>query len=1018
MYARKNTFGRLLVFLLLCTISVSLLSSCGVKAAELDNTLKPMEASDQNMATESIINPDTEIRAVWIASVFNIDYPSKTDLSAAELQAELDEILSTCEKNKLNTIFFQVRPTCDALYKSEIFPVSSYISSNGQLSFDPLAYLVKAAHEKNIFVHAWVNPLRVTMASTDVNTLPENSPARLHPDWTVPFADGKLYLNAGLPEVRQLVADGVREIVTNYDVDGIVFDDYFYPYPAKNPDGTAAVFDDAAAYAAYGSDYNDIADWRRANINATIRAVYETVKAVDKDCVFGVAPFGIWQNDNGKNGGSATNGFEAYTSLYSDALAWIKGGYIDYLSPQLYWRFSDSAAAYDILLHWWNTQLDNTGVDLIVSHAVYRYEDGNWDSPAGEMTEQVTYARSEISYKGSAFYGYDEIHKNTNGASDDILAAYPSEVLYPKIQSNGMKPGINSPADGSTMNVSTTYILGSSDPAYPLYLNGLKIGRTKSGYFSHMVTLKEGENKFIFTQNGEESVYTLYYKPSTASGNTTSDVTILDSLKIIGVYPSNTITTERDTQWISCVAPYGATVTAKLADGTSVALQMTEKPNITTTDSGYIGVIYGGTIPLPTVSDTEIRDSGAITIEAVLGQDTVSASTATIRVKGKNAPLAVRVKEDYAELKFTETSSYYNDYTVQSVGMTDRVKAQKNGFYELSMGGFIAEKYVDEITEDLPQTGGTAITEAEIRNTGSVTELRFHTGDSGDTGPAYYGKVEEGKFIVTLYSIDTAAVPESIKCSENPLFSACEIVKMEDSGKVRFLFTLKNERNFYGFDLYYKDGWTVVTCRNPMSIDLTREKPLDGVRIVLDAGHGGEDSGARGFSTSSDNVLNEKQINLAIVLDAAEKLKALGANVSLIRSDDTTVSLYARMAYLEAAEPDLSISIHQNSMGYSTDITRIRGVLPLYCADSGKLLADCVGSEIGRATGRYTRNSQYQMLALCRNPKFPQALIEVGFMTNAEEYEQMSIGRGITQAADGVVNGVLRYFREMAAFAG
>ena len=122
MYARKNTFGRLLVFLLLCTISVSLLSSCGVKAAELDNTLKPMEASDQNMATESIINPDTEIRAVWIASVFNIDYPSKTDLSAAELQVELDEILSTCEKNKLNTIFFQVRPTCDALYKSEIFP--------------------------------------------------------------------------------------------------------------------------------------------------------------------------------------------------------------------------------------------------------------------------------------------------------------------------------------------------------------------------------------------------------------------------------------------------------------------------------------------------------------------------------------------------------------------------------------------------------------------------------------------------------------------------------------------------------------------------------------------------------------------------------------------------------------------------------------------------------------------------------------------------------------------------------
>ena len=686
----KHILGRFLAYLLLCAMAITVLSSCGVKAADLDNTLKPMEASDKNMTTGSIINPDTEIRAVWIASVFNIDYPSKTDLTAAQLQAELDEIVATCVKNKLNTIFFQVRPTCDALYKSELFPVSSYLSTSGTLPLDPLAYLVKAAHEHNIFVHAWVNPLRVTMNSTDVNTLPANSPARQHPEWTVPFADGKLYLNAGLPEVRQLVADGVREIVANYDVDGIVFDDYFYPYPAKNEDGTAAAFNDAAAYAAYGSEYSDIADWRRANINATIRTVYETIKAVDKECQFGVAPFGIWQNDDGQNGGSATNGFEAYKSLYSDALAWVNGGYIDYLSPQLYWRFSDSAAAYDILLHWWNTQLDNTGVDLIVSHAVYRYEDGNWDSPQGEMTEQVSYARSEISYKGSAFYGYDEIRKNTNGASDDILAAYPSEILYPKIQSNGLKPGVNSPADGATMNVSTTYILGTSDPAYPLYLNGEKIGRTKSGYFSKMVNLTEGENKFTLTQNGEDTIYTLYYKPPVTI-TTQKTVTVLDTVKITGVYPTSAITTEKAGQWVSCVAPYGAVVTAKRENGEAVTLKMTETPSVTKADGGYVGVIYGGTVPLPAVSDTGSMDAGAITITATLGQTTVSATTASIRVKGKSAPLAVRVKEDYAELKFTETSSYYNDYTVQSIGMTDMVKAQKNGFYELSMGGFIAE---------------------------------------------------------------------------------------------------------------------------------------------------------------------------------------------------------------------------------------------------------------------------------------------------------------------------------------
>ena len=317
MRARKHILGRFLAYLLLCATVVTVLSSCGVKAADIDNTLKPMEASDKNMATESIINPDTEIRAVWIASVFNIDYPTKADLTATQLQSELDEIIATCEKNKLNTIFFQVRPTCDALYKSEIFPVSSYLSTSSTLSFDPLAYLVKAAHEKNIFVHAWVNPLRVTMNSTDVNTLPANSPARLHPEWTVPFADGKLYLNAGLPEVRQLVADGVREIVANYDVDGIVFDDYFYPTTDESID--------AAQFAASGA--GNLAAWRRENVTALVRAVHDTVKAADPTLRFGISPQGNPDNDENQQ--------------YSDVTGWLASGggdaVVDYLCPQVYW---------------------------------------------------------------------------------------------------------------------------------------------------------------------------------------------------------------------------------------------------------------------------------------------------------------------------------------------------------------------------------------------------------------------------------------------------------------------------------------------------------------------------------------------------------------------------------------------------------------------------------------------------------------------------------------------------------
>ncbi len=530
---------------LLITIMI-ILTSCGVQAISLN--LVPMQPTEENMTTTNIIDPSSEVRGVWIASVYNIDYPSATDLDAAALQAEIDAIIATCLENGLNTIFFQVRPTCDALYKSDIFPVSPFISTNGTLDFDPLEYIVNEAHKNNIFVHAWVNPLRVTMASTDVNTLPENSPARQNPDWAVPYVDGKLYLNAGIPAVRDLVADGVREIVSGYDVDGIVFDDYFYPYPANGADGKPAAFDDAEEFAAYGAGFEDLAAWRRDNINKLIAQVYDAVHSTDPECVFGVSPFGIWQNDDGKNGGSATNGLEGYKALHCDALAWVEAGTVDYLSPQLYWQFTTTSAPYDVLVRWWNTVLENTGVDLYVSHAIYRYEDGNWADPQGEMTEQITFARSELSYKGSVFYGYDEISKNTNGASDELKRVYENEIIYSEVVSNGQPVQISTPADGSVMTADTTYVIGISDPSLPLYMDGKKIGRTKSGFFSVMVKLKYGENKFTFTQGEETFTYTLQYKTGGTSTAQGDGLTILDTVKAVSVFPSQKITTAESKQ--------------------------------------------------------------------------------------------------------------------------------------------------------------------------------------------------------------------------------------------------------------------------------------------------------------------------------------------------------------------------------------------------------------------------------------------------------------------------------------
>ena len=482
-----------------------MLSGC---SADYDFTDAPAKESPASPAMRSITDPGAEIRGVWIASVYNIDFPSAPDLDGARLRGEIDAILDTCEKNGLNTVFFQVRPACDALYESSLYPVSKSMSSDGILQFDPLEYFLEAGHQRNIKIHAWVNPLRVTLSGTDISALPDGSPAAEHPEWTVAYG-GRLCFNAGIPEVRDFIAEGIREIVAKYDVDGVVFDDYFYPYPAYGSDGKLLEFDDGREFKLYGGDFDDVGDWRRENVNLMVKACFEAVRETDPECIFGISPFGVWQNDDGENGGSRTRNFEAYKSLYCDALAWIEGGYIDYICPQIYWSTSSTTSPFGVVADWWNAQLDGTDVTLLVAHGSYLYEDGEWSSPEGEMTEEVAYARQEKSYRGSVFYGYDEVNRNIHGISDEISEFFGYEVIYSDTLSNGSGVEISYPADGEKVAKDEITVTGTSDPYYALTLNGKKVGRTKNGEFSVTVRLEKGENKMVFVQNGEEYVFTV-----------------------------------------------------------------------------------------------------------------------------------------------------------------------------------------------------------------------------------------------------------------------------------------------------------------------------------------------------------------------------------------------------------------------------------------------------------------------------------------------------------------------------
>lgn len=361
------------------------------------------------------------MRGVWVSSVANIDYPSQQGLSADQLKSEADTILNNIAAMGLNTVFLQVRPSADALYQSALFPWSRYVSgTTGQApdgDFDVLAYWVEGAHSRGLQLHAWLNPYRITRdGKEELDALPETSPAKQHPEWVVEY-EGNYYFNPGLPAVQQLVVDGAAEIVRNYDVDGIHLDDYFYP-------GTD--FNDAAAYARYGEDFDDIGDWRRDNVNTLIASLDETVHAINPELSFGVSPAGIWDNKADNPKGSDTNGRSSYREIYCDSVEWIKRGTVDYICPQLYWSIGYEIADFEVLVDWWQDIVSTSDVALYIGIGAYRAaeaEPGDVWYGTAELERQLDMLDNSIDIQGEVFFSYASLME-AQGCSDFLTAHY------------------------------------------------------------------------------------------------------------------------------------------------------------------------------------------------------------------------------------------------------------------------------------------------------------------------------------------------------------------------------------------------------------------------------------------------------------------------------------------------------------------------------------------------------------------------------------------------------------------
>jgi uncharacterized lipoprotein YddW (UPF0748 family)/N-acetylmuramoyl-L-alanine amidase len=971
---------------------------------------------------ETALTPDNGLHGVWITTVGNVDFPSKQGLTAAEQKKEADKILDKVKSLGLNSIFFQVRPGSDALYKSSVYPWSAVLTGTQgkDPGYDPLAYFIEGAHERGLKLEAWVNPYRV-QTKADKTALCSSSPAALHPDWTVVTSDGQLYFDPGIPAVRGMIENGVREIVENYDIDGIVFDDYFYP----DKD-----FADGGTFKTYGGSGQTIDEFRRGSVNLLVSETYAKIKSLKPTVDFGISPAGVWANSSQNILGCNTNGaYSSYYDQYADTRLWVKSNWVDFICPQIYWSIGYEKADYSTVLDWWANTVKGTNVKLYVSHAVSKQgsTEQGWSSP-DQILLQLRAAAEYTQYKGSVFFDYSDLCKNNDGVADAITNYYEGKLFS---ASFGKTLTVTSPNDNAVTGESKIKITGTSDANYPLLLDGAAVERSPDGYFSTVVNLSPGKNVFTLTHKG-----------------VTKKITVNCTIEVLkSVQPAQDISADGGSQInISAVAHRNATVYASIG---SSRVAMTMADSAVNDDSGGENlkdsdyVTYSGIFTLPETTP-EVQSLGKISVTAMWGGTTKVLQGAQVKVNalmvktGQKCIATVSpsssVNKQYVETFIYADNLYRPVACPQLPGSWDYVESNADGtpkkyfygsmsYYRLSCGLMF-------YSGDLKITAGKAPASNQINgvsqgtaDSGRYTRFTFDFTSkvtyNAATNIVYknsgYNTVGKRSYTVDSFNAGTYSIyffntakAAAVNVKDNSLFSSVSLTKV-NSTTVKYTFKLKSAGKFYGANVYYnKSGKLVIDFKNPWNGNPAA------LKVSIDAGHGGIDCGA-----VAGNV-NEKTLNLSYAVEVKKilvsKYGLKESNIYMTRTTDTLIAsdkgsdLQLRTLKMVNFGSDISICIHQNSGGGE-------GFETYYFQPYSQELAACVQSNLAAAykncgfaySDRGYKSCGETAYYACRQTQFPSILVECGFIDNANDRGFLTSGKGKSAITSAIAKSVIDY---------
>jgi uncharacterized lipoprotein YddW (UPF0748 family) len=361
-----------------------------------------------------------EFRGVWVTTINNIDWPSRPGLPVEQQKKELNDLIDRIEGYHLNAVFFQVRAAADAFYASDTEPWSYFLTGKqGRPTtpfFDPLAYLTELCHSRGIEIHAWFNPFRVR--NIGYYELAKNSFAAKNPQFIHDY-DNKKFFDPGYPQVRENIIKVIMEVVRKYSIDGVILDDYFYPYPVMGKK-----FPDSKTFSKYGKSFypNHLKDWRRNNIDLFISELHDSIKITRPSLKFGISPFGVWRNKaNDPNGSPGIRGTTSYDDLYADVYKWLSNDWVDYIVPQLYWEQGNRFGDFAVLAKWWNDH--SFGKPLYLGQALYKSTEPRnaWINPK-EIRDQIEIMRKYENVKGFAFYSASHLSKLSDAETGELIA--------------------------------------------------------------------------------------------------------------------------------------------------------------------------------------------------------------------------------------------------------------------------------------------------------------------------------------------------------------------------------------------------------------------------------------------------------------------------------------------------------------------------------------------------------------------------------------------------------------------